>query len=582
MSLPWMEKLGIKQLNEFQKLALEALTESEQNVILKAPTGSGKTELMILFMLSSNKKSIYVSPLRALAYQVYERIHSIFEDVAYITGENYEDIPDEIHNKIVISTYEKIDSALRHNYAWLNEYDNLIIDEIHNISQRPAIEILGTFFKHRKKRIIGMSATLDTENLARWLNAKVVEYKKRAVPLYYYVFYKNKVFNTSPYKFDDPIDFAVKHEKPVLVFARSRREAQILAYQLFDKYGSKVTVFHGGLSQEARHRILKEIENKSKLIVVSTTALGQGVNLPIWMIYFKNMELPLTAGNKFVGWRPLEKNEFDQIAGRAGRPRFDREGIVVIEAESEQDMEHKIRYYINGVNEKLRSSLRLEDLVLVALTQADMTKAELVNVVKETFGVKEDRLDQVLENYIGSGLVNTDGKRYMLTDLGRTIAEAYLDGESAAYYLKNIKVIKDPLLLVANSPAMQGIRVKNAYAVLKRWISGEPTSKIKEDLDVDTMDFQNLLATAAWQAFALYRISEIVGENNLLDFYLSVKFGCPKEAFTLLPLTGREAAAELVKKGVKTKDELCADPNLALQYVSPDRFEKLCLSHKML
>jgi helicase len=289
------------------------------------------------------------------------------------------------------------------------------------------------------------------------------------------------------------------------------------------------------------------------------------------------MELPLTAGNKFIGWRPLEKNEFDQIAGRAGRPRFDSEGIVVIEAESEKDMEHKIKYYINGVNEKLRSSLKLQDLVLVALTQADMTKAELLNVTKQTFGVKEEGLDRVLENYIEGELVNTDGKKYMLTDLGRTIAEAYLDGESAAYYLKNIKIIKNPLLLMVNSPAMQSFRIKNTYAVLQRWISGEQTSKIKEDLGIETMDFQNLLATAAWQAFALYRISEIVGENNLLDFYLSVKFGCPKEGLSLLPLTGRETAAELVKKGIKTKDELCADPNIALKFISPERYEKVCL-----
>lgn len=80
------------------------------------------------------------------------------------------------------------------------------------------------------------------------------------------------------------------------------------------KKGIKCSVIYGSLPYETRHNEVKKFVNGETDIVVSTDAIGMGMNIPVERIVF-------LENNKYDGVvrRPLFPAEVKQIAGRAGR-----------------------------------------------------------------------------------------------------------------------------------------------------------------------------------------------------------------------------------------------------------------------
>ena len=81
-----------------------------------------------------------------------------------------------------------------------------------------------------------------------------------------------------------------------------------------EENGIKPSVIYGSLPPEIRRRQMTLFNEKKTQVVVSTDAIGMGLNLPVRRIVFLEVE-------KFdgVSRRPLVISEIKQIAGRAGR-----------------------------------------------------------------------------------------------------------------------------------------------------------------------------------------------------------------------------------------------------------------------
>ena len=189
-------------LNDFQKNVVETFANTNDNLLIVAPTGSGKTYIAQYLAVKFPYDVLYVTPLKAIVYQVASDLKSKFngfDNSVTLLSEAYEDDPDNINNKVIISTYEKADSVVRRPYNFVQSLGLLIIDEVHNVNdpeRGKAIENLVVWARDRGIRIVAMSATVPfAEDVAKWLNARVIKSDYRPIPLYKYVRIGNYLYD---------------------------------------------------------------------------------------------------------------------------------------------------------------------------------------------------------------------------------------------------------------------------------------------------------------------------------------------------------------------------------------------------
>jgi ATP-dependent RNA helicase SUPV3L1/SUV3 len=102
--------------------------------------------------------------------------------------------------------------------------------------------------------------------------------------------------------------------KNTAIVAFSRRAVLRIAQFLSEECHRKVAVIYGALSPEVRRREAARFRSGEADVVVTTDAIGMGLNLPVETILFWELEKYDGYGN-----RPLSAGEILQIAGRAGR-----------------------------------------------------------------------------------------------------------------------------------------------------------------------------------------------------------------------------------------------------------------------
>ncbi|MHA1258766.1 MAG: helicase-related protein, partial [Candidatus Heimdallarchaeaceae archaeon] len=105
-----------------------------------------------------------------------------------------------------------------------------------------------------------------------------------------------------------------------LVFTNSRRNCEKLAQKLRKK-GVKATFYHAGLTFYQRKKVEKGFERGHYSTVVTTIALGAGVDFPASTVIFENLAMG-------IDW--LTVAEFHQMLGRAGRLGFHDKGKVYL------------------------------------------------------------------------------------------------------------------------------------------------------------------------------------------------------------------------------------------------------------
>ena len=259
-------------------------------VIHLGDTNTGKTYNAIQ-RLKECDKGVYLSPLRILALENYERLNNEGVLCDLQTGEEELITEGATH---VSCTIEKLDLK--------RQYDVAVIDEIQMIddSQRGAAwsrALLGV----RAKEIHVCGASNSREILEEIINDcgdpyEIIEYKRR-IPLEV----QDKAFNYNE----------VEEGDAIVVFSKKR------VLELAEEYSSKgikASLIYGDLPPEVRRKQYEQFVNKETKILITTDAIGMGVNLPIRRIIFLSVK-------KFDGEevRFLTSQEVKQIAGRAGR-----------------------------------------------------------------------------------------------------------------------------------------------------------------------------------------------------------------------------------------------------------------------
>jgi len=579
---------------------------TDRNLLVSAPTGVGKSFLAMYIAMNTKYRILYTVPLRTLALQLNDDYHNKvapllhgYADSIALTSEVYESDPENIIERMIFTTYEKADAILRRHYTWAKRSELVVIDEVHNISDKErgkAIENLIAWAMDEGKRLLMMSATVpDLEKLAEITNAEIIETKERPIPLYKAI----KIGNTLIFEDGDKVELKedlvrklVRKNKVVMVFTSTRKKAEELFLIYDKKYPGKVAFFHAGLQPETKLRLMEETKQGKYNIIISTTALSQGVNFPFYAVIFDDLKLPIVEYGRFIGWKAITPVEFDQICGRAGRPGYDEEGLCIIEASNIREAEKLTKKYFTNEYGNLEGHHTLEDFLLAFISKYLYIRPDdIFNAIKHSLTFKEipkEEINEKLEFLNENGILGFDNTGYYVTVYGRAVAESYFDVKDAIAYRNvleknnvNEKEIIDTVM--NNENVLNASKGENIKIIFENWIKGVDEKMIvKATKNMSYNDFNKLIQTINWQLYGVYRITKALMKKELADrlrlLFLEARYGVPSSALALvqLPGIGRKRSIELLRNGIHNKTELCQNKEIASKVIGRKMVEVIC------
>ncbi len=262
--------------------------------------------------------------------------------------------------------------------AYVQKVSLVVIDEIHLLGadRGPILEVIVSRMRYisaRTKqpvRIVGLSTALaNARDLGDWLGIEdegLFNFRPsvRPVPLECHIQgFPGKFYCPRMMTMNKPTYAAIRThspEKPTLVFVSSRRQTRLTAMDLIAYAAADerpegfvhmsanelagvvrrardpalkhclqfgIGIHHAGLSPEDR-AICEELFAECKIqVLVCTSTLAWGVNLPAHLCIIKGTEFYDGKSRRYVDF-PI--TDVLQMMGRAGRPQFDKSGCCVI------------------------------------------------------------------------------------------------------------------------------------------------------------------------------------------------------------------------------------------------------------
>ncbi|XP_014749042.1 PREDICTED: U5 small nuclear ribonucleoprotein 200 kDa helicase [Sturnus vulgaris] len=459
---------GFKTLNRIQSKLQRAALESDENLLLCAPT-------------------------RLATYGI---------TVAELTGDHQLCKEEISATQIIVCTPEKWDIITRkggeRTYTQLVRL--IILDEIHLLhdDRGPVLESLvarairNIEMTQEDVRLVGLSATLPNyEDVATFLRVDPAKG----------LFYFDNSFRPVPLE-QTYVGITEKKaiKRFVLVFVHSRKETGKTARAmrdlclekdtlgLFLREGSASTevlrteaeqcknlelkdllpygfaIHHAGMTRVDRTLVEDLFADKHIQVLVSTATLAWGVNLPAHTVIIKGTQVYSPEKGR---WTELGALDILQMLGRAGRPQYDTKGEgILITSHGE------LQYYLSLLNQQLpiesQMVAKLPDMLNAEAVLGNVQNAkDAVNWLGYTYlyirmlrspalyGIGHDDLkaDPLLEQrrldlvhtaalmLDKNNLVKYDKKtgNFQVTELGRIASHYYITNETVQTYNQLLK-----------------------------------------------------------------------------------------------------------------------------------------------
>jgi helicase len=471
---------------------------------LASPTASGKTLIAELCglkqVLEKKGKVIYLSPLRALASEKFEEFKKYASirkpngrrvSVGISTGDF--DSSDAWLEKydIIVTTNEKADSLLRHRAKWMDEISLVVADEVHLLNEAergPTLEIvLARLLQvNPEMQILALSATINNvDEIANWLKSSyvVTEWRpvslKEGVLLHEEVQYKDGDAKKIEKKTRDTtinmVLNTVKNGGQALVFASTRKNSATSAKKIAEHMNDVLsrpikrtleheaqkilstgertrisesladlvkqgTAFHHAGLGGAHRRIIEDLFRQGKIkVLTATPTLAFGVNLPARTVVIQDYR----RWEPGYGHYPISVLEYKQMAGRAGRPKYDKVGEAVLIAKTADEADYLMDNYILARPERIWSRLAVEKIIrghVLATIASDFAHTE--NGIYEFFGktfyayqydVKAIKsiIAKILKYLYDEEMIELDGENIYATKFGKRVSDLYIDPLSA-------------------------------------------------------------------------------------------------------------------------------------------------------
>lgn len=349
---PWQALLApLLPLRPVQAQALPLVLRGRQNLVVSAPTASGKSlvgHLALLDALSQGRRALLLEPLRALARAQVAALEDLVPRsptpearVRLSTGD--QPLRGELlrtaappEGEVVVATPERLDGILLNpeHDPWVHSLGAVVVDE----AQLLADPHRGLVLEHAlaallslpsPPRLVLLSATLgQAGGLCEWLRpCTLVRSTHRIPPLHLEVL---------TLEADEAADAVVSEEveralgepgTSALVFVYRRDSAERLARDLDARLGplagaEGVVCCHAGLPRAEQVGAAEALSCRRSRCVVSTTALSMGLNLPATHVWVRD--------TTFHGHGRARVGTLLQMLGRAGRGARAGHGAVLL------------------------------------------------------------------------------------------------------------------------------------------------------------------------------------------------------------------------------------------------------------
>ncbi|MDD4484792.1 MAG: helicase-related protein, partial [Methanoregula sp.] len=293
-----------------------------------------------------------------------------------------------------------------------------------------------------------LSATIGFPKLlAKKLNCQLVRYDDRPVALERYLLFlerKQKIptikkLTTEEYKNTSSKGFRGQ----TIIFTNSRARCHTIAEAL----GMRAAAYHAGLSSQERREVETKFLDGKLMAVVTTAALGAGVDFPASQVIFDALAM---------GRNWLSVQEFNQMAGRAGRPDFHDLGKVVLLAEpggsysrenpgTEEEIALKL---LKGEMEEVAPEHDLEassEEYVANAVACGGEEADLARINTAMVG----SMEPVLPELVSHKLVRREGTKLVLSPLARVMSEHFIGIERLLEVVRLTKKMDEPLDIIA-------------------------------------------------------------------------------------------------------------------------------------
>ncbi len=272
---------------------------------------------------------------------------------------------------------------------------------------------------------------------------------------------------------------------------------------LIEAVKNGIAFHHAGLGSDVKRVVMDAFRNQDLLVMISTTTLSAGVNLPAKRVIISKPRIRGVRG------RDLTVAEYKNLAGRAGRPKYtDEHGECVIISVSPAIAESYKNKYILAEPEKIESRIDLSKDYdsLLNLLRDYPSVDKLVEIMEKTFygyrGLSHENLRLSVERGVEMlekwGFVERNGELFNLTELGRSVSKQIINPLSAHIILKNLRayldrdidheLIRDILLAICSTPEFDG---GNRFWMRSRYYY-KGREKVQERLGLGHLDLKDV------------------------------------------------------------------------------------------
>lgn len=334
-----------------------------EDVLVTVPTGTGKTMMAkagIARALGLGRTAIYTTPLRALTEEKFRELQGDFgeDNVGFATGDYKVNPEAPIQVLVAEILWNRVFGSRGQKPA-----DIVIMDEGHyfNDPERGYVWEQSIIGLVPETQLVVLSATVGSaQQFCQWVRSvrkrpmALVQSTERKVPLYH-EFREDYLLETIKKLFADG-------DVPALVFCFGRQlcfdKARLL--RACPKFVNKdeleqikerasgvllqtgmseeferllhhgIGVHHAGVLPSYRRLVEELTVDRLLKVVVTTETIAAGINLPAKRCVFPSLRKVIKRKKRL-----LHPAEYHQMAGRAGRPQYDDEGIAITLAPEE-------------------------------------------------------------------------------------------------------------------------------------------------------------------------------------------------------------------------------------------------------